>query len=42
VKGLRINHRGLALLRREIRQVMYRHAGVQAHAPHRYFQPQIA
>lgn len=37
VHDLRVNHRGLALLRREIRQVMQRAAGVEIHPPHHYF-----
>ena len=38
VDGLTINHRGLRLLRREVRQVLRRESGVGAHAPHHYFQ----
>jgi hypothetical protein len=41
-KDLQINHRALARVRAEVRQVMRADAGVEVHAPHHYFQPAIA
>jgi hypothetical protein len=42
VKGLQVNHRGLALLRQEIRQVLRADAGVHIHAAHFHYQPAAA
>jgi hypothetical protein len=42
VKDLRVNHRGLALLRREVRVILQRDAGVEKHPPHHYFRAQTA
>lgn len=38
VNGLTVNHRGLTLLRREVRQALLGDSGAQMHAPHHYFQ----
>jgi hypothetical protein len=39
IKDLQINHRGLALLRREVRQVLERDDGTEYHAPAQHLQP---
>jgi hypothetical protein len=41
-KDLQINHRGLARVRGEVRQVLRNDVGVELHASHHYFQPAMA
>ncbi len=38
-KDLQINHRGLARVRSEVRQVLRGDTGIELHASHKYFQP---